>query len=355
MTQRFDYSTLKPVRKTDEGFLHDTPIVGRIGIQQYMNVDGTVRRELRLPDEVFNVDSLASFVGKPITVDHPTVGRVTEKNVGGLSIGTILSAGKQDGETVVVDIVLHNPQAIGERRQLSLGYNVDLEETPGEWNGLKYDAIQRNIKVNHLSVVKAGRAGIARLNVDSDEILIEEKPIMPKIRMDNGIEYEAAAEVVAEVDSLRSKTAKLQLQLDGATPAYETLQAERDGLKAKLDAAPAELAKAIEKGRADALARLSLEKVAATFKIDFAGKTDREVKELVIKSNRKDADLTGKSDDYVNAAFDFANVSGANLDAAMTAQRLAANTGEKSATKTDAIDSKAAYTAYMDSLQNPKK
>ncbi|MCX7015414.1 MAG: alpha/beta hydrolase fold domain-containing protein, partial [Candidatus Sumerlaeota bacterium] len=44
---------------------------------------------------------------------------------------------------------------------LSCGYTCDLEHTPGNWMGIKYDAIQRNIRYNHMAVVKAGRAGDA--------------------------------------------------------------------------------------------------------------------------------------------------------------------------------------------------
>lgn len=52
-------------------------------------------------------------------------------------------------------------------RELSLGYSLDLDETPGVWNGQPYDAIQRNIRINHLALVEKARAGEqARLNID---------------------------------------------------------------------------------------------------------------------------------------------------------------------------------------------
>lgn len=349
MPQRYDFLTFNPVRKTDEGFIHDTPIVGRVGIQQYLNSDGSIRRELRLPEDVFKADSLASFAGKPITVDHPAGGAVTHKTAGAVMIGTMLSAGKQDGDSIRADIVLHVPDAIGDRRQLSLGYKVDLDETPGEWNGQKYDAIQRNIVVNHLSVVKSGRAGVARLNIDGNEEPFNETKTMPKIKLDNGIEYEAAPEVIAALDGVRGDNARLKLTVDAHAPAVARLEAERDGLKAKLDAMPAELAKAAAQGRIDAAARIELEKVATGFKVDCKGKTDREVKEAVIKTARKDADLTGKSDDYVNAAFDFAHTSTVNTDAAMAAQRQAA-AGGNPAVKNDAVSAKSAYETYMDNM-----
>jgi len=114
---RFDYVELN-VRKTDEGYLIDSPNVARTGILVYRNDDGSIRRELRLPEDVFHEDSLNSFIGKPITVDHPK-GLVTNADVDKYQVGTMLSKGRQDGENAKVDIVIHQPAKIGDRRQLS--------------------------------------------------------------------------------------------------------------------------------------------------------------------------------------------------------------------------------------------
>ena len=52
-------------------------------------------------------------------------------------------------------------------RELSCGYNLRLDETPGVWEGQPYDAIQRDIEINHLALVDKARAGEqARLNID---------------------------------------------------------------------------------------------------------------------------------------------------------------------------------------------
>lgn len=317
--QRFDYTEFR-ARKTDEGFLIDSPKVARIGIQEYRNDDGSIRRELRLPEEVFHVDSLASYYGKPITVDHPKKA-VKASNIAKVQVGTMLSAGRKDGDDVATDIVVHQPDSIGERRELSLGYECDLDETPGEWNGQRYDAIQRNIRVNHLSVVKRARAGAqARLNLDSDELpLINEEKEMPKIRLDSGIEYEAPAEVVAEVEKLRKDAATITTELTTAKKSVDTITAERDTLKARVDGIPGEIEKAVKTAGDNAKARTELEGVAKTFKIDAKDKSDDEIKHAVIKAVNKDFDPAGKSADYVNAAFDMAKTS--RSDAAMQSQR----------------------------------
>jgi len=352
---RFDYSEIS-VKRTDEGFILDSPIVARTGILIYRNPDGSERRELRRPEEVFKADSLNSFKGKPITVDHPK-GKVSAKDVGKHSVGTILSDGRQDGDFVRTDIIIHQPDKMGDRRGLSAGYDVDLDETPGEWNGERYDAEQLNIRVNHLSIVKSGRAGArARLNMDSDEVIENETEHnqMPKIRLDTGIEYEAPAEVVQAVEKLRTDAAKITADLTTAQAAVAKATAEKDALQARVDSFPAELEKA-RKDAADSLKlRAELDKVAASFKVDTAGKTDDEVKAAVIKSFNKDANLDGKSADYIQAMFDIAVVS--RKDEANKKQRQAVNgggEGNQSGARNDADedDAQTAYKKHLASTQ----
>lgn len=350
---RFDYVELK-VRKTDEGYLVDTPIVARTGILTYYNNDGSTRKELRLPEDVFHADSLSSYAGKPITVDHPK-GKVSTKDIHKYQVGTILSNGRQDGEHVRTDIVIHQPDKMGDRRELSVGYDVDLDETPGEWNGERYDAIQRNIKVNHLSIVKRGRAGAkARLNMDSDEIIdIEpEKSPMPKIRLDSGIEYEAPAEVIHAFEAARTQLSETKTKLDAVTADVAKEKAAKDALQARVDSMPAELEKARKDAETALKLRADLDKVAKSFNVDTAGKTDAEVKQLVIKAYNKDANLEGKSADYVQAMYDMAVNS--RKDEGAKQQRQAVNGGRADDSRNDA-DEMDYQTAYKLSLGNTQK
>lgn len=157
---------------TEEGYLVDHPILTSCGIFEYTNPDGSIRRELRLPEHVFDEKSLASYKGKPIIITHEA-GVVNKANVDREQIGTILTTGYQDGEDVRAEIIIHNTDAMKDcgLKELSLGYNLDLVEKPGTWNGEPYDAIQTNIIINHLALVANARAGgQARLNIDgSDE------------------------------------------------------------------------------------------------------------------------------------------------------------------------------------------
>ncbi|CAB3911619.1 hypothetical protein LMG3410_04862 [Achromobacter aegrifaciens] len=305
MVMRYDRAPLKATR-TDEGYLVDTPVLTRTGVFLYSDGAGRTRREYRPPEEVFNADSMASLRGKPITDGHP--GKVTAKNVRQHMIGTALSGGRQDGpENMLGDIHIFDTAPVDAgNKELSLGYELELDETPGVTpGGEPYDAIQRNIRYNHLAVVKRGRAGNARLNLDAADAVTkteeENDMTMVKIRLDSGLSYDAAPEVEQELNRLRT-------ELKTATAKVDTEAARADSEKARADAAEAGIAKAREDAQGAALARVKLEATATQHKVEFKADTaDRALREGVIKAIRGDSfDMAGKSDGYVEAAFDLA-------------------------------------------------
>ena len=172
---RLDGRPLTKAQFTPEGYLDDRPILTSVGIFEYANPDGSVRRELRLPEEVFAPESLESYRGKPIIITHDA-GLIDKDNVSDEQIGTILTNGYRSGDDVRAEIFIHDTDKMKDSglKELSLGYNLDLDETPGEYNGQPYDAIQRNIRINHLALVANARAGEqARLNIDSRDKVSE--------------------------------------------------------------------------------------------------------------------------------------------------------------------------------------
>ena len=164
---RFDSMPMPRAYFTPEGYLKDRPILTSCGIFEYMD-NGKVRRELRLPEDVFSPESLSSYLGKPVVLTHDA-GLIDKDNVADNQIGTILSKGERSGDDVKAEIIIHDTDAMKSAglKELSLGYNLDLDETPGVWNGQRYDAVQKNIRINHLALVREARAGEqARLNLD---------------------------------------------------------------------------------------------------------------------------------------------------------------------------------------------
>lgn len=297
---RYDRAEVK-ARRNQDGFIHDTPVLTRTGVFIYHNPDGSERREYRPPDEVFAQDSLNAYKGIPITRGHP--GKVTSSNAKNHTIGTVLSAARQDGNNLLADIVIHDPAAINAgNKELSVGYELDLEETAGITpEGERYDAIQRNIRPNHLAIVSKGRAGNARLNMDGNEAVDDKDETMTKIRLDNGIEYDAAPEVIQAHNQLKQDAAEAKSKQAQAEARADSAEAD---LKALQDKQPQIKQDALKEARE----RLQLEAVAKTHGVDFKEDTAaREIKVAVIKAIRGDAlVLDGKTDDYVAAAFDMA-------------------------------------------------
>ena len=61
--------------------------------------------------------------------------------------------------------------------QLSPGYLYDYEYAPGQWNGIAYSYVQRNLRGNHLALVQTGRTG-ADVAVMDSAILTNEAQTM---------------------------------------------------------------------------------------------------------------------------------------------------------------------------------
>ena len=220
MEQRFDSIPLSDTYFTPEGYLIDHPILTRVGIFEYKNPDGSIRRELCLPEEVFAPESLASYKGKPVILTHEA-GMIDSDNVQQEQIGTILSEGTQDGDNVRAQIIIHDARKLDYGlRELSLGYSLDLEETPGEWQGQPYDVIQRNIRVNHLALVEKARAGdSARLNIDGEDTQAEKGGNTMSKRKD-GLTPEEIAQLVEEYK--KRKEQRMQGQQPDNQPAADS-------------------------------------------------------------------------------------------------------------------------------------
>lgn len=126
-------------------------------------------REYRSDEEVFRADSLESLKGALVTNLHPSERSadsfLTPANAKEHVIG-ITESVDREGAYLKGSLIIFHEDAIkaiesGERKEISLGYKCRLEPTPGSANGEAYDAIQRDIIVNHVAIGPKGwgRAG----------------------------------------------------------------------------------------------------------------------------------------------------------------------------------------------------
>jgi hypothetical protein len=162
---------------TPEGFHLFAAHYARTGNQDYDDGRGGIITEYRPDTEVFSDESLASYDLRPLTDLHPPR-NVTTDTARMLARGAV-SAGKRhaDGVHVAGRLAVWDGPLIkkfldafarGDAMQLSAGYELDLDHTPGTApDGRRYDAVQRNIRINHVAAVPLGRAGTARVLADS--------------------------------------------------------------------------------------------------------------------------------------------------------------------------------------------
>lgn len=252
--QRLDSISLDQTYFTEEGYLVDHPIVTSTGIFEYKNPDGSTRRELRLPEDVFAAESLKSYKGKPIIITHDA-GYVSKENVEDECIGTILSEGYQDGSDVRAEIIIHDTDAMKQcgLRELSLGYNLRLEEKAGVWNGQPYDAIQRDIVINHLALVGSARAGEqARLNIDArdNKITLKGERTMANTERKDG-DLMSPEDMSAAIEAFQQRRAERMNANAGAVAEAEPIADEGIEEVAEEVAAAAEEPPMVEEGKQD--------------------------------------------------------------------------------------------------------
>ena len=311
---------------TDEGFLKVPARISRIGIQEYLAVEmgitdkepGAIIRVYRPEEEVFSEDSLASFATKPITDNHPPE-LVTSKNAKQFSVGHVGPEVTRDGMFAQTLLHITDADAITKiesgKVELSNGYTADIEWTPGiSPNGEQYDAIQRNIKGNHVAIVEKGRAGSeCRLadNLPTDG----DKAIMAKITID-GVDYEVSDQAGQAVGKLQGRLFdaeketqesedELKKKKDEAEAKEKESKATEDTLQAKLDdaIAKAPTGEALDKLVADRAA-LVAQVTGLVPDLKWEGKDTATLKREVVAIKRPNVQLDSVSGDYIDAAYD---------------------------------------------------
>jgi hypothetical protein len=374
MPYRFDAAEMT-MTETPEGFLKGVAKVTRTGIFKYVNPDGTIRKELRHPEDVFNYDSLQSLKMIPITELHPAEEYVTAENGKQLAIGFTGENINNDGVYVSIPLSISTKQGVDaikirNRKQLSLGYELELDRTPGTFNGDDYDCRQKNIRYNHLALVSKGRAGEnVKLNVDSAIELTDDihKPInkgvsvMPKLRLD-GIEYESSQEVINAFEKATAENKTLKSSLVEKDNSITKMRADADTQKAKLDTAEKEVKEMPEKITKAVQDRISLERIALDAlpedkAKDISKMFDADIRKAVILDKFPDAKLDGENDVYIRARFDAAcelkGDKGTEDKSAIKEQKAKVlNTDEK---KSKVINLDEARQKYIDNMNNAYK
>lgn len=229
---------------TPQGYLVAPAVIGRTGVQEYLRgelgLDGdpkAIVRLMRLPEEVFRPETVASFENVPITDDHPPVG-VDAANWRDYGRGHVRDVAKKDdtllsGQLFVMDGGLV-AKIVGGKDKLSCGYSFDLDLTPGVApDGTSFDGYQRNILGDHVADVESPRGGpVCRIGDQGKE------PTMKRlVQMDGGkglvvgeFEEPQATTVDQAIRKVEQDRDKVIGDFDAAVDSHKTVIKAKDAL-----------------------------------------------------------------------------------------------------------------------------
>lgn len=357
----------------DNGFLRVPATLTRTGVFPYLLVNGQRRLELRTPEDVFAPDSIQSFEGTTLVNNHPYEegGVVNSKNFKKLTIGNVSNV-HRNGNWLDGLITISDADAIADvlagKTQLSCGYFKALEEKQGIFtddsgNQHPYTHVQHGIRGNHVALVDVARAGPeARLRLDADQdtsILVtdemanletvKEVTPMKTLTLDSlpAEMPEASAAIVTKV--LGDRDAKITAQaatiMELETIA-KTSKTSLDKLQASFDSAESKLKEATDPAKFNAAvtARVSLESGARKIlgeATDLSKLDARQIKVAVVGKLAPALTCDGKSDDYVDAAYEIHTTSakaGNAASAVVTAQLKNGDTKVVATVATDAVE-----------------
>lgn len=343
---RYDNGSLRAPERLADGRLRVDGYLTRSGVFTYRNADGTPRREYRPEVEVFKADSLSTFEDAIVTDDHPAE-MVSATNARDVGVGFVSGAPRRDGDHVAARLVISDAATIAKveagKAELSCGYACDLDETPGTSPaGERYDAVQTNIRGNHVAIVHVARAGrSARMRVDAAEqeppVTDLRSPVMDELQ-------KALAKALLDVAAQTARADVADATLAAAKAAHEAAIATAAG---RADSAEKDLV-AERKARTDAAAtegsriraRLELEAQAGALlpagtKLD--GLDDGAVRRAVVKHLDGVEPAADAHPEYVRALFE-----GACKRAAAETEAHAGVRGSVVAVKADTADEAAA-------------
>ena len=368
-----DRIKLDKIRRTKDGYLVCTPRVSRVGIQQYHSSelgldDDRVVNVFRSEDEVFSKESLGSLAHRPITLFHPPEA-VDASNWKDYSVGTTGDEILRDGEFVRVPMCLMDKNAIDAcvndgTIELSMGYSADLEFIDGEFDGVKYEAVQKNIRGNHLAIVDKARGGDKLNLVDNLSILQDGINDMKKMLLDGiTIEVSETSEEIIrkfvkdQEEEMKKEIEKKDEEIAKVSEEKEKTDEEKTGLEAKI----AELITAMEALKEmlsvkekeaspeaiDEKVKEKMEAVDTASKIfpdaQWKGKSAKDIRREVV--NKKLGDKAKNwSDDQIFASFNTFNLT----DSSLVVDSFASNSsfGGKIS------DSEQSYQEMVNNLQN---
>ena len=320
---RTDRQTLDELTLEPNGWLRASAALTRTGVFAYRKEDGSIRRELRPPQEVFRSDLMPLYAGLPLTVGHPDV-FLDASTTRAHQVGSI-SSPRREADKLVADLLITDLAAIEQVqrgvRQISIGYEAELDPTPGVWMGQPYDAVQRRITPNHIAIVDRGRAGpecairldqgdtMLDLTIDGNSVTVSPEmfsAVLTALGMDPANPPQTLELCYGPQDPAAAPTMDKAPAPAAPAPAakadsMDALQARLDSLQAQLAAKPDET-----KIRESVRNRIKLESVAEAHGVRFDSAMSDDLLRAAVVKQLEGVDVSAKSSAYIEARYDSA-------------------------------------------------
>lgn len=323
-----DRVSVGAVRRTADGYLVADAKVARTGVQEYLGSevgrpDMQRVRVYRPADEVFAADAMRSYAYRPVTVGHPSQ-MVDAETWKGVASGQTGGEVVRDGDTVRVPLVLMDAAAIKAwergKRELSMGYTAEIVFGDGVTpDGQPYDAIQTQLRMNHLALVDKARAGSEFRIGDGCLPGEPETGTVNQSRKENpmsntrtvlvdGLSVETTDAGAQAINKLQGDLQASRQALSDANTAHTTAIAAKDADIAKRDAEIDALkAKVLTDAALDARVQARADLISTAKAIhdaDYTGKSDADIRKAVVVAKLGDSAIAGKSEAYIDARFD---------------------------------------------------
>lgn len=303
-------------KNEDQGFLDLVLIISKEGILEYYNwSEDKITREYLPAEELFAEESINSGNMAPVTDGHPWESLLTPQNYNEYMKGTTGSDTKRNEEDYlevsarIYDEELQAYILSGKKKECSIGYTCTEDWTPGEWNGQKYDLVQRNIRINHVAMCREGRAGsdvAAKLN-SRDGITYkknEEDKKMAKVKL-NGKDYEVSEEVATEVEKLNTKVSDIEKEKNTVDGKLEAEKINSKNLQTKVTNLETKVNGYEEKEKEAKFNSLKEEASGLIGEEEVAEKKNSvEVMEAVIQKANSEYSAEGKAEETVRATYE---------------------------------------------------
>lgn len=209
--------------KDANGFLHVKNChCTKVQIAQYLGCE--ISKDLEA-DKVYNVyrpeeelkkaKTIQSLNGVPLQLEHHD--DTAERPAQYTRIGATGTDAVFEFPYLSNSLHFFNQKAIdliesGEKCELSIGYDCEIHKEAGEFEGVPYDFVQRNIKIQHVALVECGRAGADVKVSDSKEIILNSEKTEVK-QMDK----EKLLQLISELVKAGASEEEIKAKIDEIT------------------------------------------------------------------------------------------------------------------------------------------